>query len=87
MSFETKKAIVKKFQQNAKDTASPEVQIALMSSRIDRLTTHFKTHTHDANSRRGLLRLVNHRRKLLKYLESTDAMRYKKLISTLELRG
>ena len=86
MSFETKKEIVKKFQSNAKDTGSPEVQIALQSTRIDRLTEHFKTHTHDANSRRGLLRLVSQRRKLLTYLERVDVNRYRTLIDTLKLR-
>lgn len=89
MSFETAEAklkIVKAFQQNPKDTASPEVQIALLSARIDRLTEHFKTHNHDHHSRRGLLRLVSQRRKLLTYLERSDSTRYRSLIERLGLR-
>ncbi|PIZ04119.1 MAG: 30S ribosomal protein S15 [Gammaproteobacteria bacterium CG_4_10_14_0_8_um_filter_38_16] len=88
MSFSTtnKSAVIKEFQSNPKDTASPEVQIALLSARIDCLTVHFKAHTHDANSRRGLLRLVSQRRKLLTYLERSDSVRYRKLIERLKLR-
>ncbi len=89
MSFSAvnKTKIVKEFQSNPKDTASPEVQVALMSARISRLTEHFKAHGHDKESRRGLLRLVNHRRKLLTYLERVDSVRYRKLIERLEIRG
>lgn len=89
MSFSAvnKAEIVKKFQFNSKDTGSPEVQIALLSARVDRLTQHFATHTHDANSRRGLLRVVNQRRKLLTYLERSDSVRYRKLIEQLKIRG
>lgn len=89
MSFgttEAKTKIVKEFQQNAKDTGSPEVQVALLSTRIDRLTDHFKAHSHDHHSRRGLLRLVSQRRRLLKYLERTDFARYRALIERLGLR-
>lgn len=86
MSFETKAEVVKKFQQNAKDTGSPEVQIALLSTRIDRLTEHFKTHNQDYHSRRGLLRLVSQRRRLLTYLERFDSARYRALIERLGLR-
>lgn len=88
MSFSVvnKAEIVKKFQSNPKDTASPEVQVALLSARIDRLTDHFKTHKHDNASRRGLLRLVSQRRKLLTYLENKETARYRKLIETLGLR-
>lgn len=88
MSFDAaKKAIiVKKFQSNKTDTGSSEVQIALMSARIDLLTEHFKAHKHDNGSRRGLLRLVSQRRKLLTYLERTDMPRYRKLIDELGLR-
>lgn len=89
MSFgttEAKTKVVKEFQQNAKDTGSPEVQIALLSTRIDRLTEHFKAHSHDHHSRRGLLRLVSQRRRLLKYLERTDFARYRALIERLGLR-
>lgn len=87
MSFETKAQIVKKFQKSNNDTGSPEVQIALLSARIDRLTGHFKTHNHDNESRRGLLRLVSQRRRLLKYLEQSDTARYRTLIDQLSLRG
>ena len=89
MSFSAvnKSEIVQKFQQTgAKDTGSSEVQIALLSARIDRLTEHFKAHKHDNGSRRGLLRLVSQRRKLLTYLENCDSARYRKLIETLGLR-
>ena len=91
MSFDAKKKpkkaeIIKKFQLNANDTGTPEVQIALLSSTIERLTEHFKEHTKDHSSRRGLLRAVNLRRKLLTYLERTDAARYRSLIERLGLR-
>jgi small subunit ribosomal protein S15 len=88
MSFSTvnKAALIKKYQANPKDTASPEVQVALLSARIDRLTEHFKSHKHDNESRRGLLRLVSQRRRLLTYLEKSDTARYRKLIETLGLR-
>ena len=89
MSFSaTNKAeVVKKFQKTgAKDTGSPEVQVALLSARIDRLTEHFKTHNHDSESRRGLLRIVSQRRKLLTYLEKSDSARYRQLIEQLDLR-
>lgn len=89
MSFSTtnKADVIKKFQQTgAKDTGSPEVQVALLSARIDRLTEHFKAHKHDNESRRGLLRLVSARRKLLTYLEKSESARYRKLIETLGLR-
>ncbi|OGT34380.1 MAG: 30S ribosomal protein S15 [Gammaproteobacteria bacterium RIFCSPHIGHO2_02_FULL_39_13] len=88
MSFSTvnKAEIVKQYQASAKDTGSPDVQIALLSARIDRLTEHFKAHNHDNESRRGLLRLVSQRRKLLTYLERTDSVRYRNLIERLNLR-
>lgn len=88
MSFEAnaKAEIVKKFQKSASDTGSTEVQVALLSSRISRLTTHFKTHKHDHSSRRGLLRLVSQRRKLLNYLERVNYAGYRALIETLGLR-
>ncbi len=89
MSFSTvnKADIIKSYQLNPKDTASPEVQVALLSARIERLTDHFKTHGHDHHSRRGLLRLVNQRRKLLTYLNRVDSVRYRSLINRLKLRG
>ncbi|MDE1952185.1 MAG: 30S ribosomal protein S15 [Betaproteobacteria bacterium] len=70
----------------AKDTGSPEVQVALLTARINELTGHFKIHAKDHHGRRGLLRMVSRRRKLLDYLKSKDAERYKSLISKLSLR-
>jgi small subunit ribosomal protein S15 len=81
-----KKAIVDEYQRSPGDTGSPEVQIALMSSRITQLTEHFKEHKQDHHSRQGLVRLVNSRRKLLDYLKSKDQQRYKDLIARLGLR-
>ncbi|OGT50448.1 MAG: 30S ribosomal protein S15 [Gammaproteobacteria bacterium RIFCSPHIGHO2_12_FULL_38_11] len=91
MSFDAKTTakkaeIVKKFQASAKDTGTPEVQVALLSSRIEQLTEHFKVHKKDHSSRRGLLRAVNQRRKLLTYLERIDVARYRSLIERLGLR-
>ena len=68
------------------DTGSPEVQVALLSERINYLTEHFKTHAKDHHSRRGLLKLVGQRRRLLDYLKSKDASRYRKLIEGLGIR-
>lgn len=81
-----KSAIVKAHQRQKGDTGSPEVQIALMTARIKDLTGHFQTHNHDHHSRQGLLRLVNHRRKLLNYLKKSDIERYRALIGKLGLR-
>ncbi len=81
-----KSAIVEQHQRRQGDTGSPEVQIALMTARIQDLTGHFQTHIHDHHSRQGLLRLVNHRRKLLSYLKKSDVERYRALISKLGLR-
>ncbi len=86
MSAEQKSAIVAEHRRDEKDTGSPEVQVALLSSQISHLTEHFKTHIHDHHSRRGLLRMVNQRRKLLDYLKSKDQSRYKDLIKKLGLR-
>jgi small subunit ribosomal protein S15 len=83
---ETKEEIIKGFGQKEGDTGSPEVQIALVTQRINDLTGHFKTHTKDHHSRRGLLRLVNQRRKLLDYLKSKSLKRYSDLIERLNLR-
>lgn len=82
-----KNQIIKDFQMNASDTGSPEVQIALLTSRINKLTDHFKTHVQDHHSRRGLLRMVSQRRRLLDYLRSSDTGRYQKLVERLNLRG
>ena len=81
-----KAEIVAKYKLSEGDTGSPEVQVALLSGRISHLTEHFKIHTHDHHSRRGLLKLVSQRRKLLDYLKRKDLSRYSKLISSLGLR-
>ena len=81
-----KAEIVNKYARSEGDTGSPEVQVALLSTRITQLTDHFKDHKHDHHSRRGLLRMVNQRRKLLDYLKSKDSQRYKDLIASLGLR-
>ncbi|NOR43698.1 MAG: 30S ribosomal protein S15 [Gammaproteobacteria bacterium] len=78
--------VVAKYQQKEGDTGSPEVQVALLTTRIVQLTEHFKEHTHDHHSRRGLLRMVNQRRKLLDYLKGKNVERYKALIASLGLR-
>lgn len=83
---EKKEEIVNSFKQHDSDTGSPEVQIALLSERISTLTEHFKKHKKDHHSRRGLLMLVNKRRKLLSYLKSADNEKYKELIKKLGLR-
>ncbi|NBR28414.1 MAG: 30S ribosomal protein S15 [Betaproteobacteria bacterium] len=83
----TQKAqIVKDFQRKQADTGSPEVQVALLSARITELTEHFKTHVKDHHSRRGLLRMVSRRRKLLDYLKRSNVEQYRKLIDRLGLR-
>ncbi|MFU0841738.1 MAG: 30S ribosomal protein S15 [Burkholderia sp.] len=87
MSVEmTKKEIVAKYQRAEGDTGSPEVQVALLTARIEHLTEHFKVHAKDHHSRRGLLRMVSRRRKLLDYLKRTDLNAYRKLIEQLNLR-
>ena len=83
---ETKKKIAAEYGKSEGDTGSPEVQIALLSHRISHLTEHLKMHKHDHHSRRGLLLLVGKRRRLLRYLESTDIERYRALIKRLGLR-
>lgn len=86
MSELTKSEIVANFQRAEGDTGSPEVQVALLTARINHLTEHFKVHAKDHHSRRGLLRMVSRRRKLLDYLKRTDLNAYRKLIDTLSLR-
>ena len=81
-----KAQIVKDYQRADGDTGSPEVQVALLTARISYLTEHFKTHIKDHHSRRGLLRLVSRRRKLLDYLKSVNVESYKTLIDRLGLR-
>jgi len=86
MSAEEKKSIVEEYKRDEKDTGSPEVQVALMTARINQLTEHFKQHKKDKHSRQGLVRMVNTRRKLLDYLKKKDAERYFALIGRLGLR-
>jgi len=81
-----KAQVVKQYQRSAKDTGSSEVQIALLTERINGLAEHFKTHSKDFHSRRGLLKLVSQRRKLIDYLKRTDAGKYRTLIEQLGLR-
>ncbi|CAG9173533.1 30S ribosomal protein S15 [Cupriavidus respiraculi] len=84
---DTKKSdVIKKFARAANDTGSPEVQVALLTTRINELTPHFKANMKDHHSRRGLLRMVSRRRRLLDYLKSNDADRYRALIEALGLR-
>jgi small subunit ribosomal protein S15 len=85
MSIDTQK-IIEDYKRGPSDTGSPEVQVALLSARIEQLTEHFKTHKQDHHSRRGLLMLVNQRRRLLAYLKNKDQERYKGLIERLGLR-
>ena len=86
LSAEQKAKVVSDYQQSQGDTGSTEIQVALMTARIEGLTSHFKTHVHDHHSRQGLLRLVNRRRKLLDYLKNKDVERYRSLIGRLGLR-
>ena len=86
LSNEHKSAIISEYQLSGTDTGSPEVQIALLSARINDLSEHFKLHTHDNHSRQGLLRMVNSRRKMLDYLKRSDTDRYRGLIARLGLR-
>ena len=81
-----KAQIVKDYQRKPADTGSPEVQVALLSARITELTEHFKAHVKDHHSRRGLLRMVSRRRKLLDYLKRSNVEQYRKLIDRLGLR-
>jgi small subunit ribosomal protein S15 len=88
MSIEKKKKtdIIKKYAIGAKDTGSPEVQVALLTERINSLTGHMKTHQKDLGSRRGLLLMVSQRRRILNYIKKVDGARYEKLIDGLGLR-
>ncbi len=86
LNTENKAGVIKDFQRGAGDTGSTEVQIALLSKRIDGLTEHFTEHKKDHHSRRGLLKMVNKRRKLLDYLKQTDQSRYQNVIERLGLR-
>ena len=86
LSAEDKKGIKSEFGRSSKDTGSPEVQVALLTANIEALQDHFKKNIHDHHSRRGLIRMVNQRRKLLDYLKSKDLSRYSVLIKELGLR-
>lgn len=83
---EMKQEIIKKFARTEGDVGSPEVQVAVLTTRIANLTEHFKSHKQDKHSRRGLMGLVNRRRKLLSYLKTTEEARYTTLIAELGLR-
>jgi small subunit ribosomal protein S15 len=86
MESQTKKALIEQYRKHTADTGSSEVQIALLSERINHLTEHLKTHRKDFSTRRGLLMLVGQRRRLLNYLKSRDIERYRDLIGRLGLR-
>ncbi|MGC8788002.1 MAG: 30S ribosomal protein S15 [Anaerolineae bacterium] len=86
LSKDEKEAIIQEFHVHPSDTGSPEVQIALLTKRINALTEHLKIHKHDEASRRGLLKLVGQRRRHLAYLSRTDAKRYKEIVARLDLR-
>ena len=86
LATEKKQEIIKEFQTQEGDTGSPEVQIALLSKRITELTEHFRTHKKDHHSRRGLLKIVGKRRRLLDYLKKKDIERYRTIISRLGIR-
>jgi len=86
LTAENKKEIISKFKLHDNDTGSPEVQIALLSNRIKYLTDHFKVHKKDHHSRRGLLKLVGQRRRLLNYLKKTNVERYRVIIKELGIR-
>jgi small subunit ribosomal protein S15 len=82
-----KAQIVKTYKQSKNDTGSPEVQIALLTARINALTEHLKIHQHDYHTRHGLTKLVSQRRKMMRYLKGADGSRYAKIIKDLDVRG
>jgi small subunit ribosomal protein S15 len=86
ITAERKQEVIKEHARGKEDTGSPEVQVAILTSRIQTLTEHFKSHAKDNHSRRGLLMMVNKRRSLLDYLRKEDAQRYTDLIAKLGLR-
>lgn len=86
LSTEQKTEIIQDYQRGTADTGSPEVQVALLTNRINGLQSHFAAHKHDHHSRQGLLKMVNQRRKLLDYLKKKDVQRYQDLIARLGLR-
>ena len=83
---ERKQELMKEYGANENDTGSPEVQVAVLSERINNLTDHFKSHVKDNHSRRGLLKMVSQRRRLLDYLKSRDEARYQAIVKELDLR-
>jgi small subunit ribosomal protein S15 len=86
LTKEEKSEIIKDYQTHETDTGSPEVQVAIISTRINQLTDHLKEHKHDESSRRGLLKLVGHRRRLLAYIRRKDFNRYKSITEELNIR-
>lgn len=86
LSKKEKDAIIKKFQVHKEDTGSPEVQIAVLTKEIEQVSEHLKIHRKDNHSRRGLLKMVGNRRRLLRYLKSEDLKRYEKLTDKLKLK-
>lgn len=86
LASEQKQEIIAKYAKHDGDTGSPEVQIALLTRRIDDLTEHLKTHKKDHHSRRGLLKMVGQRRRLLNYLQASDVERYRAIVKQLKLR-
>jgi len=86
LSAEQKSKIVEEYSRGTNDTGSPEVQVALLTAKIEDLSEHFKVHIHDHHSRQGLLRMVSQRRKLLDYLKNKDINRYRDVIAKLGLR-
>lgn len=84
--LQAKAEVVSKYARGAKDTGSPEVQVALLTNRIQHLTDHFKIHEKDHHGRRGLMKMVAQRRRLLDYLKRKDEQRYNEVIKTLDLR-
>ncbi|MBC7219905.1 30S ribosomal protein S15 [Candidatus Bipolaricaulota bacterium] len=87
LSQETKQECIRKFAKNPTDTGSAEVQVALLTARINQLTAHLQTHRKDFHSRRGLHKLVGQRRRLLQYLRQTNPRRYAQVIQELDIRG
>ena len=87
LTIKDKSTVIEAYQTKPGDTGSPEVQVAILTSKIIELTEHFKAHKHDHHSRRGLIRMVNQRRKLLAYLKRKNQARYQDLIKRLNLRA
>lgn len=87
LSTQEKQAIIEKYKQHPTDTGSPEVQIAILTERINQLTEHLKVHAKDHHSRRGLFKMVGQRRGLLNYLKANDIERYRAIVDKLGIRG